>query len=166
MGPRHLVNSSTVGVAEDPLGVQLPVHRLRRRRFDPKALRPRGAIRLVAGASTFRARTVSGRERDCLVVEEEERVVMWPPLLVPAASKLERAGDPKIASMKTNDLSALVEDAAVTRPRAAQRDRFDVTERRHAVPSRHQPPLSNRTGSRCPLLTVDQGIRLTRIGRY
>jgi hypothetical protein len=64
------------------------------------------------------------------------------PLLMPAPSELERAGDPEVACVEANDLVAAVEDAPVARPRTPERDRFDVTSwcytitgRRHVVPS-------------------------------
>jgi hypothetical protein len=63
------------------------------------------------------------------------------PLLMPAPSKLERAGDPEVACVEADDLVAGVKDAPVARPRTPQRDRFDVTSwcytitgQRHGLP--------------------------------
>ena len=55
---------------------------------------------------------MTGREGDCFVVEVQEREVVRLPLLVPAASELERAGDPEIACVEADDLVARVKDAA------------------------------------------------------
>lgn len=49
------------------------------------------------------------------------------PLLMPAAAKLERAGDPQNAGVEADDLVAAVEYAAVARPRTTKRDRLDLT---------------------------------------
>jgi hypothetical protein len=76
---------------------------------------------------------MSGGERDGLVVEVEEGVVTRLPLLTPAAPELERAGDPEIARVETDDLPAGVEDAAVPRPRPAQWKRLDLAQRRDSV---------------------------------
>jgi hypothetical protein len=77
------------------------------------------------------------------------------PLLMPAPSKLERAGDPEVACVEADDLVAGVKDAPVARPRTPQRDRFDVTSwcytitgRRHGLPV----ALSTRQGSTHPAL--------------
>jgi hypothetical protein len=59
------------------------------------------------------------------------------PLLMPAASELERAGDPEITCVEADDLVPGVKDAAVTGPRTPQWDRFDVTRWRYAIPGRH-----------------------------
>ena len=71
------------------------------------------------------------------------------PLLMPAPPELERARDPEIACVEADDLAAGVKDAPVARPRAPERDRFDVpswcytiTGRRHGVPV----TLINRQG--------------------
>jgi hypothetical protein len=79
------------------------------------------------------------RERNRFVMEEEERVVMRPPLLVVAAPELECTRDPKIARVEADDLPAGVENAAVPRPRPSKRNRDDVTRRRHTVLSRCHP---------------------------
>ena len=55
------------------------------------------------------------------------------PLLMPAVSEFERAGDPQIACVEADDLLAGVKDAAVARPRTPERDRFDVTRWRYAI---------------------------------
>jgi hypothetical protein len=55
------------------------------------------------------------------------------PLLMPAASELECAGDPESACVEADDLVAGVKDAAVARPRAPKRDRFDVTRWRYTI---------------------------------
>jgi hypothetical protein len=39
------------------------------------------------------------------------------PLLMPAPSELERAGDPQVARVEADDLVAAVKDAPVARPR-------------------------------------------------
>jgi hypothetical protein len=49
------------------------------------------------------------------------------PLLMPAPSELERAGDPQVACVEADDLVAGVKDAPVARPCTPERDRFDVT---------------------------------------
>ena len=63
------------------------------------------------------------------------------PLLMPAPSEIERAGDPEVACVEADDLVTGVKGAPVTRPRTPERDRFDVTSwcytitgRRHSVP--------------------------------
>ncbi len=83
-------------------------------------------------------------------MEIQERIVMRLPLLMPAPSELERAGDPEVACVEADDLMAAVKDAPVARPRTPERDRFDVTSwcytitgRRHVVPV----TLINRQGS-------------------
>jgi hypothetical protein len=107
--------------------MQLPVHHSRRRHIDPEPLGPGRAIGVVAISPAFRARAVSGSEGDRFVVEIQERVVMRLPLLMPAPSELERAGDPEVACVEADDLVAAVKDAPVARPRTPERDRFDVT---------------------------------------
>jgi hypothetical protein len=57
---------------------------------------------------------------------------------MPAASELERAGNPEIACVKADDLVPGVKDAAVARPRAPERDRLDVTRWRYAIPCGHR----------------------------
>jgi hypothetical protein len=96
---------------------------------------------------------MSGSEGDRFVVEIQERVVMRLPLLMPAPSELERAGDPEIACVEADDLVAAVKDAPVARPRTPERDRFDLTSwcytitgRRHGLPF----TLINRQGSTHP----------------
>ena len=154
VGPRQMVKTSAVGPAKDPLAMQLPVHHLRRRHIDPEPLGPGRAIGVVAISPAFRARAMSGSEGDRFVVEIQERVVMRLPLLMPAPSELERAGDPEVACVEADDLMAAVKDAPVARPRTPERDRFDVTSwcytitgRRHVVPV----TLINRQGSTHPV---------------
>jgi len=96
---------------------------------------------------------MSGSEGDRFVVEIKERVVMRLPLLMPATLELEHAGDPEVACVEADDLAAGVKDAPVARPRAPERDRFDVpswcytiTGRRHGVPV----TLINRQGATPP----------------
>jgi hypothetical protein len=126
-----------VGSADDPLGMQLLVHQLRRRRIDAEALSPGCAVGVVAVAAAFGAWAMSGGEGDRFIVEIEECVVMWLPLLMPAAAKLERAGDPEIACVEADDLVAAVKDAAVARPRTSKRDRLDLTHWCNAITGRH-----------------------------
>jgi hypothetical protein len=127
VGPRQPVKTAAVGPPNDPLAMQSPVHHLRQRHIDPEALGPGRAIRVVTRSPAFGARAMSGSEGDRFVVEIEERVVMWLPLPMPAPLELEHAGDPEIARVEADDLVAGVKDAAVARPRAPKRDRFDVT---------------------------------------
>jgi len=68
-------------------------------------------------AAAFAARPVAGGERDRLVVEEQEGVVVRLPLLLPAPPELEGAGDPEVSGVEADDLPAAVEDAAIPRPR-------------------------------------------------
>jgi hypothetical protein len=101
----------------------------------------------------FRAGAMSGSEGDRFVVEIQERVVMRLPLLMPAPSELERAGDPEVACVEADDLTAAVKDAPVARPRTPERNRFDVTRWRYTVTGRRQVvPLTliNRQGSTDP----------------
>ena len=84
---------------------------------------------------------MSGGEGDGFVVEVQKRVVMGLPLLMPAASELECAGDPEIACVEADDLVAGVKDAAVARPRAPKRDRFDVTRWRYTIAGRRHDVL-------------------------
>ena len=132
--------------------MQLPVHHLRRRYIHPEALGPGRAIGAVAITPAFRARAMSGSEGDRFVVEIQERVVMWLPLLMPAPSELERAGDPEVACVEADDLMAAVKDAPVARPRAPERDRFDVTSWRYTITGRRHVPVTliNRQGSAHP----------------
>jgi hypothetical protein len=118
VGPRQPVKTSAVGPANDPLAMQLPVHHLRRRHIDPEPLGPGRAIGVVAISPAFRARAMSGSEGDRFVVEIQERVVTRLPLLMPAPSELERAGDPEVACVEADDLMAAVKDPPVARPRA------------------------------------------------
>ena len=106
-----------MGSADDPLAVQLLVDQLGRRWVDAEALRPSCAIGVVAVAAAFGARAMSGREGNRFVVEIEECVVVRLPLLMPAASELEGAGDPEIACVEADDLVSGVKDAAVAGPR-------------------------------------------------
>src|SRR5258705_10263639 len=72
------------------------------------------------------------------------------PLLMPAPSKLERAGDPEVACVEVDDLAAGVKDAAVARPCTPERDRFDVTSWRYTITGRRHGvavTLINRQGS-------------------
>ena len=145
------MKTSAVGPANDPLAMQLPVHHLRRRHIDPEPLGPSRAIGVVAFSPALRAGAMSGSEGDRFVVEIQERVVMRLPLLMPAPSELERAGDPQVACVEADDLVAGVKDAPVARPCTPERDRFDVTSwcytitgRRHGV----HVTLINRQGSR------------------
>jgi len=80
---------------------------------------------------------MSGGEGDGFVLEEEECVVVRLPLLMPAASELEDAGDPEITCVEADDLVPGVKDAAVAGPRTPQWDRLDVTRGRYAIPGRH-----------------------------
>ena len=80
---------------------------------------------------------MSGGEGDGFILEEKECVVVRLPLLMPAASEPEGAGDPEIACVEADDLVSRVKDAAVTGPRTSEWDRFDVTRWRYAIPGRH-----------------------------
>ena len=133
VGPGRGEDASAMGPAHDPLAVQLPIHQPRRRDTDLEPLGPSEPVRVVAVAATFRARTMSSGKGDGLVMEVEVGVVMRLPLLMPAAAGLERAGDPEVARVKADDLPARMNDAAVPRPGAAERDRLDVAHRRDAV---------------------------------
>ena len=62
------------------------------------------------------------------------------PLLAPAAAELQGAGDPEVARRGSGRSPAGVEDAAVARPGAPQRDRHDVASRRDAVAGRRHLP--------------------------
>jgi hypothetical protein len=132
----QVVDAAPVGAAEEPLGVEPAVDLGRRRNVGIELRRPRGTVGVVALAAAFRAGPMPRGERDRLVVEVQERVVVRLPLLLPAAAELERARDPQIARVETDDRPALVEDSAVSGPPAAERDRLDVTQRRDAVASR------------------------------
>src|SRR5580765_1340661 len=59
-------------------------------------------------------------------MEVQERVMPRLPLLMPAPSELERAGDPEIACVEADDLATGVKDPPVARPRTPERDRLDV----------------------------------------
>ena len=144
------MKTSAVGPPNDPLAMQLPVHQLRRRHIDAEPLGPGGAIAVVAISPAFRAGAMSGSEGDRFVVEIQERVVMRLPLLMPAPSELERAGDPEVACVETDDLMAAVEDAPVARPRTPERDRFDVTSWRYTITGRRHvsPPRLFESGRR------------------
>jgi CheY-like chemotaxis protein len=123
--PRQPVNASAVGPADDPLSMELLVHLMRRRQIDLEPLRPGGAVGVVALAPTFRARAMSGGEGDGFVLEVQKRVVMRLPLLMPAASELECAGDPgSLAWKRTISWPSEGCGCPSTRPEA---DRFDVT---------------------------------------
>jgi hypothetical protein len=123
-----LVETATVGSADDALSVQLLVDHLRGRRIDAEAFSPCCAVGVVTVAAAFGAWAMPGRKRDRLVVEEQECVVVRLPLLMPAAAKLERAGDPEIACVEADDLVAAVEDAAVAGPRTPKRDCLDLAQ--------------------------------------
>ena len=97
---------------------------------------------------------MSGGEGDRFVVEVQERVVMRLPLLMPAASELERAGDPEVACVEADDLAAGVEDAAVARPRAPERDRFDVTQ---SALHDYGPASLCRVGCKGRLKPIEEG---------
>jgi len=88
--PGPLVEPAAVGPGHDPLSVQLPVHVLGGGEIDPEACRPGGAIGAVGVAAAFAARPVAGGERDRLVVEEQEGVVVRLPLLPRSAPRHRR----------------------------------------------------------------------------
>lgn len=136
--PRHLMQTSPVRAAYDPLGVQLPVHlasgwwRRTRLRVPPCL-----AVSRVAGMTTLAARPMTGRQRHRLIKEEEPCEPSGEPLLVPPAPKAQRADDPQIAGMKADDPLSVVQPPAVARERSAQRKRLDVSQRCHTILSRH-----------------------------
>ena len=78
-----------------------------------------------------------GRECYSLVVEEQDRVVARLPLRMVPVLVLERAGDPGLAREGADDFGALVQDAAIAHPRAAELNGHDVAERRNPIAHRH-----------------------------
>src|SRR5207249_2484230 len=90
--------------------------------------------------------------------EEQERVVMRLPLLVPAVAELERAGDPEVARVEADDLLAGVKDPAIARPGTPERDRLDVARRRHPIAGRHVVASAEEAGdARHPSHTEREG---------
>src|SRR3954447_8833624 len=108
---------------------------------------------------------MSGGEGHRLVVEEEPGEVMRLPLLPPPAAELERACDPEVARVEADDLPPGMEDAAVSRPGAAQRDGHDVAHRRDSVagrPGRRHYFGGSERAYLTPRLTHGSGWRLAR----
>jgi hypothetical protein len=67
-----------------------------------------------------------GRERNGFIVEEQERVVVWLPLLLPSSSELERASDPQVTAMEADNVGAAMQDPAISGPCASERDGHDL----------------------------------------
>src|ERR1700679_4316301 len=90
--PRHRVDVAAVSAGVDPFRMKLTIHVACRGQIDAEARRPRPAERVVAFPATFRTRSMTSSKRHSLVEEEQERVVIRLPLLLPAPLKLECAG--------------------------------------------------------------------------
>src|SRR5260370_8544366 len=103
-GPRGRVQTPAMRASHDPFSVELLVNRRRRTDAGAQSVSPGRAVGVVAVPAALRARAMPGGERNRLVVEEEECVVMRLPLLLPASPELERARDPEAAPMEPDDL--------------------------------------------------------------
>jgi len=134
--PPNIVQSSAVAAPRYPLPVKLAINLLRGRDAHIEADGPGFAVCVVAPSPALRAGTMSGCEGDCLVVEKQIRVAVRLPLLSPSSSELERTRDPEIAGVKTNDVSAAMEDTPVARPRTSKRDSYDIPPRGNAIARR------------------------------
>ena len=142
VGPAHLVQPAPVRAADDALSVELTIELLGAEQSLTCPGGHRGAEGVVVDAATQGAGSVSGRERDRLVVEEEDREVVWLPLRQAPVPELEGAGDPEVARVVADDLTLCVQDAAVAEPGTTQGNRDDVTRWCDAVASRcaaHEP---------------------------
>ncbi len=130
--PRQWMEPAATRAGDVALAVQVAIERVG---VGPLAVErdPAVAVALVGVAAAQRARPVPGGEGDGLVVEEQQRVPARRPLGQALVLVLERAHDPQRAAMGPHDVGALVEVAAVTRPRTPQRDGHDVTGGRDAV---------------------------------
>src|SRR6185437_3955123 len=105
--------------------------------FAAERLGPGRFVGLVFGVPALAAGTVAGGEGDRLVVEEERGPAVGHPELAVAAAEAERAGDPEVAGMETDDLATLMEHAAIAGPGTAQRGGDDLAGRGDSVPLRH-----------------------------
>jgi hypothetical protein len=96
-----------------------------------------------------------GRKRNGFVVEEQEREMVWLPLLLPPSAELERASDPQVTAMEADNVGAAMQDAPVPGPRTPARDGHDLPSGSDAVAGwghqRHSPKSSSRLiGSSLP----------------
>src|SRR5581483_224481 len=136
IGPRQRMEPPPVRPGHEPFPVQPPVHLGGRRPVDTQPIRPGGPVGVVGGPPALGAGPVPGGERDGLVVEEQQRVVVRLPLLLPPPPELQCAGDPQIPAVEPDDLPPPVEDPPVPGPRAPPGKGHDVPQRCHPIPCR------------------------------
>jgi hypothetical protein len=128
------MQAPAVRAADDPLGMELPVHLAGRGRGSAWVrVRPRVSVRRVTGVPALAAWPMTGRQRDCLVMEEQPGESPREPLLVPAILEPQRADDPQVTGMEAHDPPALMQTPAIASERSAQRERRNVPQRGHPI---------------------------------
>src|SRR5262249_49701506 len=129
-----------LGAAVEPLGLEHAIHLVDIGKGAAFGLRPFLGIRGCGGAAAFEARTVTGGECRHLVEEEQVRIGVRAPYIVPASLERWHAADPVprgIAAGPEGAIITIKAPAAIAEHRAARRRRDQLAERRHTILQRH-----------------------------